>query len=466
MAVDFKLPELGEGVESGTVSKVMVSKGDTVSVDQPVLETEVHVGEGDALKIGAKILSVTESGETPEEAEKKEKKKKNDKEEDKPEAEEKKKKKEEKPKAEEKNEKQAEEARAKEEEKEEEKEAEGDGRKDNRRKDKEKADEAEEGPARRRDEREAGKTYEHGKEPVPAAPHVRGFAREIGVDIHDVKGSGPGGRISIEDVKAHSKDMHRSARQAGGPTLGIEPQPLPDFTRWGEVERVEMNSVRRRTAENLGRAWATIPHVTQHEKVDITELEAMRKRYGKRVEEAGGKLTVTAILTKICAAALKKFPRFNASLDMESGELLYKHYYNIGLAVDTDRGLLVPVLRDADQKNLTEISAEINDLAERARNRKSAIEELRGACFTISNLGGIGGTFFSPIVNPPEVAILGVSRAVMEPVYQEDGSFEPRLMLPLSLSYDHRVIDGADGARFIVYLREVLEQPFLLFLDM
>jgi pyruvate dehydrogenase E2 component (dihydrolipoamide acetyltransferase) len=225
-----------------------------------------------------------------------------------------------------------------------------------------------------------------------------------------------------------------------------------------------MNNVRRRTAENMTLSWTTIPHVTQYDQADITELEEFRRQYGKRVEEYGAKLTVTAILVKILAGALKRFPQFNASVDMEKGEVILKRVYNIGVAVDTDRGLIVPVIHDADRKNIVEIAIELNEKANRARERKSKLEDMQGATFTLSNLGGIGGTAFSPIVNPPEVAILGVSRSRIEPVHQ-DGTFVPRTMLPLSLSYDHRVIDGADGARFLRWVAEALERPLLSMLE-
>jgi pyruvate dehydrogenase E2 component (dihydrolipoamide acetyltransferase) len=239
---------------------------------------------------------------------------------------------------------------------------------------------------------------------------------------------------------------------------------LPDFSRWGEVDRQDMTSIRRRTAEHMAHAWTTIPHVTQFDKADITELEKLRKQFGGRVEAEGGKLTVTAILVKLIAHALQKFPQFNASVDMANNQVVYRRYINIGIAVDTDRGLLVPVIRDADRKNITDLAVELGELADRARNRKATLDDMQGGTFTITNLGGIGGTNFTPIVNSPEVAILGVARTQIEPVYV-DGQFQPRSMLPLALSYDHRVIDGADGARFLRWLVEVIEQPFLLFME-
>jgi pyruvate dehydrogenase E2 component (dihydrolipoamide acetyltransferase) len=225
-----------------------------------------------------------------------------------------------------------------------------------------------------------------------------------------------------------------------------------------------MRAVRRKTAEHLSAAWAAVPHVTQCDLADITALEEMRRKYAKQAEAAGGNLTVTAIAVKIVAAALKVFPQFNASIDLAAAEIVVKKYVNVGVAVDTDRGLLVPVIRNADQKNIVQLSVELVQLSEKARTRKIAIDEMQGGCFSISNLGGIGGTYFTPIVNAPEVAILGISRARMDPVYR-DRQLVPRLMLPLSLSYDHRVIDGADGIRFLRWVAEAFEQPFLLALQ-
>lgn len=294
---------------------------------------------------------------------------------------------------------------------------------------------------------------------VPAAPTVRRFAREVGVDITQVRGSGPGGRISIDDVKEHVK--HRLIRADRSPVAAPE---LPDFSRWGEVELEPMTSVRRLTAEAMARAWQLVPQVTQHDLADITELEELRAHYRKRVEAAGAKLTLTAILVKVVAGALRVFPKLNASIDVDNQRVVLKRYVNIGVAVDTERGLLVPVIRNADRKSITTIARELDDLAARARSRKITPDEMQGASFTISNLGGIGGTAFSPIVNWPEVAILGVSRGRMQPEWR-DGQFVPRLMMPLSLSYDHRLVDGADAARFARWVAEALERPLLLALE-
>jgi pyruvate dehydrogenase E2 component (dihydrolipoamide acetyltransferase) len=310
----------------------------------------------------------------------------------------------------------------------------------------------------------AGTEHRH---PIPAAPHVRRLAREIGVDIYNVKGSGPGGRISEDDVKAFAKGLLSAATASQAqPRAGHFAQPqLPDFAKWGKIERVSMRGVRRKTAEHLAESWNTIPHVTQHDRADITELEQLRAKFAPKAEEAGGKMTVTAIALKVCAAALKVFPQFNASIDIEKEEIVYKQYINIGVAADTERGLLVPVIRDVDKKNIVELAVELSQLSKKARDKKLSPEDMQGGTFTITNLGGIGGVGFTPIVNHPEVAILGLSRSRMEPEWIQDktgGKFEPRLILPLSLSYDHRLIDGADAARFLRWIAEAFEQPFLL----
>jgi pyruvate dehydrogenase E2 component (dihydrolipoamide acetyltransferase) len=306
------------------------------------------------------------------------------------------------------------------------------------------------------------------RQPIPAAPHVRRFAREVGIDIYEVRGSGPGGRINEDDVKAYAKGLLSAAATAvqAPPRAGHFAQPqLPDFAKWGKVERVSMRGVRRKTAEHLAEAWNTIPHVTQHDRADITELEQLRARFAPKAEEAGGKMTVTAIALKVCAAALKVFPQFNASIDIEKEEIVYKQFISIGVATDTDRGLLVPVIREVDKKNIVELAVELSQLSKKARDKKLSPADMEGGTFTITNLGGIGGVGFTPIVNYPEVAILGLSRSRMEPEWiqhKNGGKFEPRLILPLSLSYDHRLIDGADAARFLRWIAEAFEQPFLL----
>ena len=291
---------------------------------------------------------------------------------------------------------------------------------------------------------------------VAAAPSTRRYARELGVDITTVDGSGPGGRVSVDDVKAQA----RSIIAGGGGGARIAAAPLPDFSQWGEVEVQPLKTIRRITAERMAQTWATVPHVTQCDKADVTELEKLRQKYGKKAEKAGGKLTITAIALKVIAAALKTFPDFNSSLDVAGNALVLKKYVHIGVAVDTERGLLVPVIRNVDQKNIVQLSVELAEFAEKTKAGKLQPAEMQGGSFTISNLGGIGGTYFTPIINAPEVAILGMSRSVMEPVWTGE-SFEPRLMMPLSLSYDHRVIDGANAIRFLRWVCEAFEQPLL-----
>ena len=427
--VEFKLPELGENITSADVTKVLVAVGDVVNVDDVVVEIEtdkatvevpidisgkvleVKIKDGEKAAVGATILIIESSGlgntkaeiSKPENVESKTETVKI-----------------EQPKS------------VKKELTQEETTATNIQRK-----------------------------REMPSKIAPAAPSVRKFAREIGIDIHQVGGSGPGGRISVEDVKSFAKNLNEKISKSGGTSFGVASEPLPDFSKWGEVNIEAMSNVRKKTAEHLSYAWATIPHVTQFDKADITELEKLRKQFGKKVEEAGAKLTVTAILLKVVALALKKFPQFNSSIDMEKKQVIYKTFYNVGIAVDTDRGLLVPVIRDVDKKSITQLSVDLTEISVKARNKKIGIEDMQGGTFTISNLGGIGGTYFTPIVNAPEVAILGVSRSALEPVYK-DGNFEPRFMMPLSLSYDHRIIDGADAIRFLRYVVESLENPFLM----
>ena len=299
---------------------------------------------------------------------------------------------------------------------------------------------------------------------APAAPSVRRIAREIGVDINEVPGSGVDGRISMDDVKAYAKKLNEQRGKGISPGFGIKAEKLPDFSKFGSVETKPMSNIRTKTAEHLSYAWAVIPHVTQFDQADITILEMTRKAFNPKVEKEGGKLTITSFLLKISAAALKTFPQFNSSIDMEKKEIIYKNYFNIGVAVDTEFGLMVPVIKNVDQKNLTELSIELAAISEKARTKKISLEDLQGGCFTITNLGGIGGTSFTPIVNSPEVAILGVSRGSYKPVYK-DGKFEARMVVPLSLSYDHRIIDGADAARFLRWVCEALEQPMKLLLE-
>jgi pyruvate dehydrogenase E2 component (dihydrolipoamide acetyltransferase) len=295
--------------------------------------------------------------------------------------------------------------------------------------------------------------------PVAASPSVRRYARELGVGIADVPGSGPGGRISRDDVTAYVKQVMTSGGPAGG---AVRQAPLPDFTKWGAVDVRPMSNIRRKTAEHLTAAWRA-PHVTNHDKADVTAVEEFRKAHAARVEAEGGKLTVTAIVIKILALAIEKFPQFASSVDMPNESIIVKKYCHIGVAVDTPNGLLVPVIRDANKKSITQIAVDLTRLSQKARDKKLSLDEMAGGVFSVTNLGGIGGTSFTPIINQPEVAILGLSRTSIEAVWQ-DGQFVPKPMLPLSLSYDHRVIDGADAARFLRFVADALEEPMSVYL--
>lgn len=473
MAIEFKLPDLGEDIETGDVTTVYVKEGDKVSKEQALMELEtdkaaleipspadgviskVHVSAGDTVKIGQVLVTIDdgEEGGDKAEAPKEEPKEKSGSEKEpseKPEEPE-----------DEKSEKETGDKKAAPEE-----EPAREPEKKTEEKPKREPDKKpDKGPGK---EAPADKSADADTGIVPASPTVRRLARELGVDIRKVKGTGPGGRISEEDVRKSAKGGAAPDTRSE-PGAVSEPKEKPDAEpgtgpdKWGAVERVEMTRVRRLTAERLSEAWKA-PHVTQHDRADITEMEKLRKQYGKDVAEAGGKLTMTSIILKIAASALKTFPQFNASIDMEKNEIIYKKYYNIGVAVDTDRGLLVPVIKDADKKNIEELSVDLAVLSEKARTKKITVEELQGSTFTVSNLGGIGGTYFTPVLNAPEAAILGVSRSSIEAVYI-DGKFEPRLMLPLSLSYDHRLIDGADAVRFLRWIAEALEEPFKLSLE-
>lgn len=303
--------------------------------------------------------------------------------------------------------------------------------------------------------------------PLAAAPSVRRRARELGVRLADVAASVGRSHLTAADVEAFARSggSPPSAAESSAAWPGLPPpEPLPDFSKWGEIEIEEMSKIRRKTAENMARAWIEIPTVTHHDEADITQLEDLRKRYAPRVKQAGGNLTWTAILLNVIAGALKRFPKMNASVDMAGNRVVYKKYVHVGVAVDTERGLLVPVIRDVDRKNVVELAKALSEVSEAARSRNIRPDMMQGATFTITNLGGIGGVAFSPIVNPPQVAILGVSRSRVRPVWR-DGKVEPRQLLPLALSYDHRIIDGADAARFLRWVCEALEEPFLLGLE-
>jgi len=445
MATDFKLPEVSEGVETADVGQISVAVGDTVEQGQLLMDIEtdkavvplespyagvvkeLHVSEGDSIPIGTVLLSIEESNGAPAAP-----------------AEE--------PKAEEsEQEEPAQEAPAEEP------------------AETESTPQAESKPEPRLSAPTAAKSAPAASEstdnkaPVPAGPATRKLARKLGVDLYQVSGSGPGGRVTQEDVENYVKNLIANGGGSGGGG-GIAVPPLPDFTQYGEVERKKLNKLSRVSAKNLSLSWQVIPHVTQHDLADITDLETARKLFISKPNYSGPKVTMTALAMKAIAIALHEFPVFNSSFDTETDEIVYKQFINIGVAVDTENGLVVPVVKDVDKKNIITIAQEMNELAVKARDRKLEMSDMQGGTFTITNLGGLGGTSFTPIVNYPEVAILGMSRSRHEfkPI---DDQPVPRLMLPLSLSYDHRVINGADAARFIVRLSGLLSDPFNLLVD-
>jgi len=435
---EFKLPNLGEGIESATVTSVLVKAGDVVTAGQGVVSVEtdkasmdveadaagtveqVHVKPGDKLTVGAVVLTLS-GGAAPKAA----------------------------------------------------------------------PAEAKPAPAPTKQPAatattSAGKTpapvagnghAANGaapKELVPAGPATRRLARELGVGLGEVRASGRGGRVTLDDVKGFVRDERQKVKSGTAPAgAGMSGKtvadsfatpPLPDFAKFGTVERKPVANIRQTIAKNLTVAWRTMPMVTQNDLADVTDLEAGRKRIVEAQPKGAAKITMTVLAIKACVAALREFPTFNSSYDMNAGELVVKKFYHVGIAVDTERGLVVPVIRDADRKSIRDLAAEMTALAEKARTGKLAIDDMRGGTFTITNLGGIGGTSFTPIVNYPEVAILGMSRSALTPVVR-DGQIVPRLMLPLSLTYDHRVVDGADGARFTTRLVQLFSDPLRLLME-
>jgi pyruvate dehydrogenase E2 component (dihydrolipoamide acetyltransferase) len=474
LSTEIKLPELGENVISGDLIKVLVSVGDTIAKDQALLELEtekanievpspasgtvkqIHVKAGDKVTVGQLLFTIEESDQSTQEASPTQPG-----------------------------------AKPAQQEAAERPQAVGGKAEPQRERPREKRQEGAQGPRAvsaasektRQPGAESVTTMEQVDQPIPesdvrreppgrdasdrpahAAPSIRRLARELGVDVHQVPGTGLGGRISEEDVKQHARRIISSAPNGAGARAATDEPPLPDFSKWGEIERQPMSSVRRTTARHLAQAWRAVPHVCQFDRADITDLENLRKQAAEKTDGAHPKITITAIAVRVAAFALQKFPHFKASLDAAKEEIIYKKYCHIGVAVDTDRGLFVPVVRDADRKALPQIASEIADLSEKARSRKLTLEDMAGGVFSITNLGGIGGTGFSPIVNFPEVAILGISRAAWEPKAIGE-SFHPHLFLPLSLSYDHRLIDGADAARFLRWIAQTLEQPALLLFE-
>jgi pyruvate dehydrogenase E2 component (dihydrolipoamide acetyltransferase) len=431
--LEFKLPDLGEGIHEGQIVNVLVKAGDTIAEYQPMLEVEtdkaaveipspaagvvsqVLVEPGQVVKVGQVMLTIEEgAGGAPAPAA-------------------------------------PEKAAALPAEKEE--------------------PEPKKAPAPAAATPAAApapapKPAERRDGPVPAAPAVRKLARELGVDISQVQGSGPNERVLGEDVRAHAQGV-RPAAPTGAPSAPTaaapagEPEALPDFARYGPVRREAVPQIRKTIARQMARSWQNIPRVTHCDKADVTELDRNRKNLNAALPADQPKLTMTAILLKAVAVGLRDYPQLNASYDAASAEIIYKDYVHVGIAVDTPRGLVVPVIRDVDKKTLPQLAAELNDLAQRTRTGQFEIAELRGASFTITNVGALGGQFVTPMVNYPEAGILGVGRAQLEPAVVE-GQIVPRLMMPLSLSFDHRIVDGADAARFTTGVIQSLENPLRL----
>ena len=426
--MDVRLPRLGEGADSGTVASLLVKVGDSVAKDQPILELEsekavatipspdagtisaVHVKEGDTIKVGQLILTLGGSAAATAPAPAKVI-------------------------------------------------------------DVSVGDEEEEAAVPDgRAVPESGSPGDAGPEPErlpdgippPAAPTIRRLARELGLDLSRVRGSERGGRIVMADLRRYIQRLQQqpSGARPGGPApQAPAPRPAPatiDFSKWGPVEKTKLTNLRTIISAKMSESWTTVPHVTQFDEADVTGLLDLKKKHDSAYEKKGGKLTLTAFALKAVAGVLQKHPLFNASIDLASGEMVQKRYCHIGIAVDTEQGLIVPVLRDVDRKSMLQLASELNSLADRTRQRKVALEELQGASFTISNQGGIGSGHFTPIVNVPEVAILGMGRGVLKPVVR-GGKAVNRTMLPLSLSYDHRVLDGANAARFMVDLVAAFE---------
>jgi pyruvate dehydrogenase E2 component (dihydrolipoamide acetyltransferase) len=420
--MDLKLPHLGEGADSGTVVNLFVKEGDQLTKDQPVLELEnekavatipstaagtvskVYVKQGDKISVGQRILALTENGAAPQKAETKPQ--------------------------------------------------------PAREQPKEQVEE-EPAPKSQADEEPAAAEPKPGVAPA-AAPSIRKLARDLGIDLTKVRGSARGGRIVLEDVRSYIHRLQRLAAQpinvaSGGAGQAQKPAAEQiDFSKWGSVLKKPLSPLRQVIARRMSENWNAVPHVTQFDAADITELNILRKKYAAAYEKKGARLTLTSFALKAVVDTLKKHAIFNSSLDEIAQEIVIKEYFHIGVAVDTDAGLIVPVIRDVNKKSLLELSEELEDLAKKARDRKIAAEDLKGGTFTISNQGGIGGTHFTPIVNKPEVAILGLGRGALKPVVREE-KIEPRLMMPIGLSYDHRVIDGGQAARFVVDLVEAFQ---------
>lgn len=418
--MDVKLPRLGEGADTGIVVNILVSEGDKIQKDQTILELEnekaiapipspaagtvrkIHVKAGDELSVGQVLISLSEEADAETAAEKKESR-------------------------------------------------DGDG--------------APKAPGREpkgaQEEGQRSEDYQYESKsgfPPPASPSIRKLARDLGIDLTRIKGSEPGDRISLADLRAYIQRLQQIAPEKK-PSLReapAEPVETVDFSRWGPITKKRMSPLRRTIADKTSEAWSTIPHVTQFDEADITGLMELRKKYGPQYEKKGARLTLTALTLRATLVPLKKFPIFNASLSEATQEIVYKDYYHIGVAVDTESGLIVPIVKDVDKKSLLDLSKELADLAKRTRKRKISLEELQGGTITISNLGGIGGGHFTPIIYKPQSAVIGLGQGVIKPVVRNN-KVEARIMLPVALSYDHRLVDGADGARFVRQLVRALE---------
>jgi len=429
MTRSFKLPDLGEGVHEGEVLAVYVSVGQEVKEGDIILEvetdkaaveipspfsgrvSEVRVKPGDTVKVGD-VMMIFSGGEAAESVEAEEK-------------------------------------------------------------------QGLPSGAVESEEAVAAAVAEKGKRPVPASPATRRLARELGVDLHRVTPSGPGGLVTADDVrgfaaKGKENDAAPAVAEAmpltEGAAVVFSSPTLPDFTRWGPVERVPFRSIRRATAKQMAIAWSQIPHVTSQDQVDITKLEAFRQKHKTEIQAAGGRLTMTVFALKAVATALKNYPQFNATLDVEAGEIIIKKYFHIGVAANTDSGLMVPVVRDVDRKSIRELAIELNDIIQQTRSRKISLDDLQGSTFTITNAGAMGGGYFAPIINFPEVAILGMGQGRLQPaVIEKDNgehAIEPRLIMPIVLCIDHRVLDGADAIKFLRVVIDALEDPDELLISM
>jgi pyruvate dehydrogenase E2 component (dihydrolipoamide acetyltransferase) len=428
MRIEIIIPDIAENVETGIIANILVSEGDTVKKEDPLVEVEtdkatteipstadgkvaeIKVEAGDDVSVGD-VIMVLEGQQGDQEAKEAEQRPSQEK--------------------------------GKEQEAHEDEESPG--------KDPVSEEEGPEEVASEEDfsTEENDRAEKSDAADVPASPSVRRKAREGGVDLRKVSGSGPGNRITTEDVKKFTEKV-REERTA-----------LPDFSKWGHISRKPMDNIRKLTAQRMQGSWRQIPHVTQFDEADVSGLDQFMKDQKDTFEKKGAKLTFTAVLLKVSAFALQRFPRFNSSLDPEKDEIIYKDFINIGIAVDTEQGLLVPVIKNVERKSLTELAIELAEVAGKARDKKISPDELQGGNFSVSNLGGIGGTAFTPIVYAPQVAVLGISRMQQKPVYQ-NGDLANRMVLPLSLSYDHRVIDGAEGARFLRWICDVLKDPYAL----